>query len=111
LKLTEDNFELHWNPQTDESYIKIVGIDSIQRDSVVKQIISNQEKAEKWDLFLLKGSTSEQFLKQENERLKETLEKIRYRVNQFRIEDGMIQDRFAYGALKELLATKEGESH
>ena len=41
--LTKDNFQLQWNPQTDESYIKIVGIDSMQRDSIIRQILHNQK--------------------------------------------------------------------
>jgi len=39
--------------------------------------------------------------------LKEIVEKVRYRVKKFRVKDGMIQDKFAYDALREILATKE----
>ena len=35
-----------------------------------------KEKAEKWDLYLEKGSASEAFLEEENRRLKEQLETV-----------------------------------
>ena len=39
MNLTKNNFQLQWNPETDESYIKIVGIDSMERDHIIKQIL------------------------------------------------------------------------
>jgi len=92
IKLTEDNFILQWIPQTDDSYIKIVGIDSMSRNALIKQILDDydivsnlgvnprqliqewKEKAEKYDAC---GNIINQVneLLQENKQLKEENEK------------------------------------
>ena len=44
IPITKDNFTLQWNPVIDESYIKIVGIDSMARDVLIKQILDYHYK-------------------------------------------------------------------
>lgn len=39
----------------------------------------------------------------------EKFDKIKYRINQFRIEDGIIQDRFAYDALRKILEESKND--
>lgn len=45
-KLIRSNFSLQWNPQTDESYIKMTGIESMDRDNAIRQILADQDSAE-----------------------------------------------------------------
>lgn len=51
IKLTGDNFLLQWNPAHDDSYIKIIGVESIARDHVVRQILDDHETVEELRLI------------------------------------------------------------
>jgi len=69
----------------------------------VKLMDEKQQLKEEREKLLTDGIKFQMLISKQHQQL----ERIRYRVNQFRVKDGMIQDKFGYYTLKEILETKE----